>query len=103
VRPVAFPAAPKQHTSLWSPFGLRTAPAVTGARIGNRLVLLNLGATAVRVDLTDARRATVLQAPPRARPAFDPTDTVEVTRTPVTGSLLLPPYSEAVVVVGGPR
>jgi hypothetical protein len=103
VRPIGVPSAPKGLTSLWSPFGLRTVPTVTGARIGNRLVLLNLGTAAVRVALPGAGWATVLHAPPRTRPAFDPSDAVEASTVPPTGSLLLPPYSEAVVVVGGPR
>jgi hypothetical protein len=98
VRPVTAPSSPLEPTSSWSPFGLRAEPAVTGARIGDRLVLLNLGRVPVRVAVAGrARTATVLTAPPATRPAFDPADHIGVTSVPLSGSLLLPPYSEAVV------
>jgi hypothetical protein len=99
VRPVTFPSAPPALTTLWSPFALTTARTVTGALIGDRLVLVNLGAREARVALPAGgwRTATVLTAPAAARPAFDPGDEVGTARVAVSGSLLLPAYSEAVV------
>jgi hypothetical protein len=101
VRPVTVPGAATELTTLWSPFGLRAEPALTGAWIGDRLVLLNLGRTAVRVAVSGpARTASVRTAPPATRPAFDPHDHVLTTTEPVRGSVLLPAWSEAVVAPG---
>lgn len=99
VRSLAVPSAPKALTSLWSPFGLSTPTTVTGAWIGDRLLLLNLGTAPVRLALPEAGplRTTVLSASAGTRPAFDPAAEVDVTTAAVSGSLLLPPYSEGVV------
>jgi hypothetical protein len=100
VRPVTVPTAATALTTLWSPFGVRAPRTVTGVWVGGRLVLLNLGARAVRVAGPGRWTATIRTAAPTTRPAFDPAAQVATNTSTGTGALPLPAYSEAVVTAG---
>ncbi|MCW2785742.1 MAG: hypothetical protein JWP74_2259 [Marmoricola sp.] len=99
VRLLTVASAPKVTTSLWSPTGVSTVSGVTGAWIGDRLALVNLSSSAVRITLPSAGpwSATVQTAPPRTRPAFNPGDTVGSSTATVSATILLPAYSEALL------
>jgi hypothetical protein len=99
VRSLTASAAPPALSTLWSPFGLKAVDGVTGAVIGDRVVLLNLTSAAVRIAVpgTEGGQMTVLAAAPSTRPAFHPGDTIGSTSTTVGSTVLLPAYAEAVI------
>jgi hypothetical protein len=99
VRSLTASSGPATLSTLWSPFGLDAVTGVTGAVIGDRVVLVNLTGLAVRVTVPGIAGddATVLTAPPGTRPAFRPGDTIGSTTAGVGSTVVLPAYAEAVI------
>ncbi|MFE2994500.1 hypothetical protein ACFXG4_05745 [Nocardia sp. NPDC059246] len=91
--------------ALISPPYAGAAEAFTGAELLNggraTAILINTSDRCLRITLppsvTGAQDVTVYTASPTAAPAFVSGDTVSETRTTVSGTIDLPPYSEAVL------
>ncbi|MRH90815.1 hypothetical protein GFY24_25820 [Nocardia sp. SYP-A9097] len=105
VRALRLDAAVQTPAALITPAYVGPAELFTGVELaaGGRTtaVLVNASDRALRItlppSLIGARDATVYAAAPTSAPAFVPGDTVSETRTAISGSIELPPYSEAIV------
>ncbi|RMI34272.1 hypothetical protein [Nocardia stercoris] len=103
VRPLRLDPAPRIPAALIVPAEAGLVDAFTGVELstadGTGAILVNTSDRSLRVDLPShlAGSATVYTAAPTVTPAFVVGDTVTETRTTVSGTIDLPPYSETVL------